>query len=77
MKAGLFKLNLRDFLKGAIVAVITAVITFLIDALQTGASIDIELLKRVGITSAIAFLSYLLKNLFTNSEDKFATPEGK
>lgn len=74
MKARLFKLNLRDFIKGLIVAVITAVLTFIISELQAGNPIN-SVLKKIGITALITFFSYLLKNLFTNSNDEFATPE--
>lgn len=74
MKAKLFKLNFRDFIKGLIVAVITAVLTFIISELQAGNPIN-SVLKKIGITALITFFSYLLKNLFTNSNDEFATPE--
>jgi hypothetical protein len=77
MKAKLFTLNKKDFWKGLILAVITAIITFLTNELQSGTTINLELFKRVGLTSLIAFLSYLVKNLFTNSSDQFATSETK
>lgn len=76
-KAKLFNLNAKDFLKGLILVVITAVITFAINELQAGTSIDLTLLKRMGVAALVAFLSYLLKNLFTNSKDEFITPEPK
>ncbi len=75
MKAKFFSLKTHDFIKGLIVAVITAILTFLIDSLQSGVSIDLALVKKVGVTALIAGLSYLLKNLFTNSKEQFMTPE--
>ena len=75
MKAKFMSLGVKDFFKGLIVAVFSALITFLIEALQTGSEIDLNLLKRAGIASLIAFLSYILKNLFTNSKDQFLTVE--
>lgn len=72
MKAKFLRLNARDFFKGMIIAIIAAVITFLTNELQAGTTID---LKRIGITALIAFLSYLVKNLFTNSKDEILTPE--
>jgi hypothetical protein len=76
-KAKLFMLNTRDFFKGLVLAVITAVITFLANELQIGSSVDLTLLKRMGIAAAIAFLSYLVKNLLTNSKGEILTPEPK
>lgn len=77
MRSKLFWLNARDFLKGLFLAVITAVITFLISELQSGASIDVTLFKRIGITALIAFLSYLVKNFLTNSKGEILTAEPK
>lgn len=74
-KTKLFSINYRDFFKGAILAVITAGITFLANELQIGSSIDVTLFKRMGIAAVIALLSYLAKNFFTNSKDEFATKE--
>jgi hypothetical protein len=74
-KAKLFSINYRDLFKGMIVAVITAVMTFIVNELQSGSVIDLKLFKRMAVTAAIAFFSYLLKNLFTNSQDEFATTE--
>jgi hypothetical protein len=77
MRSKLFTLYKRDFFKGMVVAVITAIMTFLVDALQSGAVVDLTLLKRVGIAALIGFLSYLLKNLFTNSQGQILTPDPK
>ena len=77
MKTKLFSLNARDFFKGLIVAIIAGVLTFVINELQAGTEINILLFKRMGITAIIAFLSYILKNLMTNSDDKLLTPEEK
>ena len=75
MKAKFLSLKAHDFMKGLIVAVITAIITFLVDALQSGSTIDLELLKKIGITALIAMLSYLTKNLLTNSKEQFLKSE--
>ena len=77
MKAKLFRVHLRDITKGIILAVITAVITFAISELQSGSAVDIALLKRMGVTALISFLSYILKNFLTNSKDEFVTAEPK
>lgn len=77
MKAQLFTLKTKDLIKGLIVATITAAMTLFINELQAGSTFDKALLKRIAVTSAVAFLSYVLKNFFTNSKDEFATPEPK
>jgi uncharacterized membrane protein YvlD (DUF360 family) len=76
-KAKLFTLGVKDFFKGLALAIITAVITFLANELQIGTSVDLTLFKRMGIAAVIAFLSYLVKNLLTNSKDELLTPEPK
>ena len=77
MKARLFSLNVWDFFKGLILAVITAIITFITNELSAGSEFNTATFKRIGIAAVIAFLSYLIKNAFTNSNDQFATPEIK
>jgi putative exporter of polyketide antibiotics len=58
-------LNLSDFVKGLILAVLTSVLTIVYDVVQTGSlSFDWKHIGTAAITTAIA---YLLKNLFTNS----------
>ena len=75
IKAKLFSLDGRDFIKGLIIAVLTAIGTFLANELQAGSTIDLVLLKRIGIAALVAFISYLTKNLLTNSKDEFITKE--
>jgi hypothetical protein len=77
MKTKLFSLHSRDLIKGLILATITAVLTFFVNELQIGTTMDSALFKRMGVTATIAFLSYIIKNFFTNSKDQFATPEEK
>jgi uncharacterized membrane protein YvlD (DUF360 family) len=75
MKAKLFSLSAKDFVKGLFLAVITAIVTFMANELQIGSSVDVALLKRIGVTAVIAFLSYLGKQLLTNSKDEILTAE--
>lgn len=71
--AKFLQLGWKDVLKGMIVAVLTAVVTVLYTTIQSGGlSFDWAL---IGKTAAIAALSYLLKNVFTNSEDQFMKKE--
>ena len=64
----MFSLQTRDFIKGLIVFVIGAVLAALYQMLQNGFAVDYNQIIQIAILSG---LSYLLKNLFSNSEGKF------
>ena len=76
MRSGFLKLNARDFAKGLLLAVITAVITGLYELLQSGTfAFDWLTLKPIVIAAVSAALAYLLKNLFTNTEGQILTKD--
>jgi hypothetical protein len=75
MKSNFLTLSARDFFKGLIVALISAVITFLYEAILAGKPLDLELLKSVGMIAFSAGLAYLLKNLGTNSAGEILKTE--
>jgi len=58
------------------VSVITAVLTYLYEVTQSGDFTAIEW-KTVGLTALIAAISYLSKNLLTNSEGEVMKAERK
>jgi hypothetical protein len=62
-----FSLDWKDFFKGLVVAVFSAFITFLYEAIQAGEFWNLETLKKGGLVAVAALLAYLLKNLLTNS----------
>lgn len=64
---GLFRLGWRDLVKGAVVSVLSAVLTIVLDLLNKGGAID---WKTIGTVAITAFISYLLKNLVTDSNGK-------
>jgi hypothetical protein len=69
MKSLFFTLNKQDYLKGLIVAVISAVITVIYSTIQTGTlTLDWKAIATAALSAALA---YITKNLLTNSEDKF------
>lgn len=71
-----FTLNWRDALKGLLLAVLSAVITFLYEVFQAGpVTFDKEFLGKVGLIAVSTALAYLLKNLFENSEGDLAKKE--
>ena len=67
MKSNFFTLNWSDFGKGIVVAVMTSVLTYVYQAVETGDFTQIEW-KVVGTTAALSAVGYLFKNLVTNSE---------
>ena len=72
-----FTLGKRDFFKGLTVSIGTAVTTGLMQSLNAGRFPNNEDLRMIGLASAGAGCAYVLKNLFTNSEDKFMMKEPK
>jgi hypothetical protein len=62
-RSKLLRLGKNDYVKGLIVAVITAVLAALYQTLKTGYVISY---KEVATVSAISAIGYILKNLGTN-----------
>ena len=77
MKSKFLTLKKTDFWKGLIVALLTAFFSSVVVVFQNG--IDFKTLNWFpGVSSTvIAFCSYILKNLFTNSNDQFLKPDNK
>jgi flagellar biosynthesis protein FliQ len=68
MNSSFLTLNTRDFVKGLFIAVITAVITVVYTTIQTGTlSFDWKIISTTALSAALA---YIMKNLFTNSNDQ-------
>lgn len=66
MNSPFFNINLNDLGKGLILAVLTSVLTVIYTTVQAGSlTFNWSLIATTALTSA---LSYLLKNLLTNSE---------
>ena len=70
MKSRFLTLDLKDFSRGLLIAFLTAVLTGLINILDTGAVFTWVTIKPVLIAGVSAALSYLLKCLATNSQDQ-------
>lgn len=73
MKSSLFTLNKADFVKGLVIAVLTAVITVVYSTVQTG-SFTFDW-KEISVAALSAALAYITKNLLTNSNDQFLTKD--
>ena len=76
MRSKFFTLNFRDIAKGFLTAILTAVITYIYEAVQTGSLAGIDW-KIVGFTALTAAVGYLFKNLVTNSDGEVAKAERK
>ena len=70
MKSKFLTLDWKDFSRGLLIAFLTAVLTGIINILDTGAVFTWVTLKPVLIAGISAALSYLLKCLATNSQDQ-------
>lgn len=68
----MFKLGYKDAIKGVIVSVLSAVVTALLGIIQqNGLALTSTELKTVATVAVTTFLGYLLKNFFTDENDKF------
>lgn len=61
-------LDLQDLIKGFVVAFLSAALTGLVAILETSQLPQISDLKAAAIVGLTAGLSYLLKNVLTNSQ---------
>lgn len=70
--SGKFSLGAKDFLKGAILAVLTPVVTVLIQTLQAGSLVFNW--TAIGVTAASAFLAYIVKNYLSPAQIVIENP---
>ena len=66
--SALFSLNLRDALNGFLIAFLTAFLSAVVSSLNTGlfpSLIDLKAFAMIGVTAGV---SYITKNLFSNSK---------
>jgi len=70
MKSKFLAVDWKDFSRGLLIAFLTAVITGIINMLDTGSEFTWLTLRPVLIAGISAALSYLLKCLATNSQDQ-------
>lgn len=65
--SGLFELNLKDFIKGSIVAVLAAVVDILVNQLSNGEFKKDEIL----LVAGVAFLAYIKSRFLSNEVGDF------
>ena len=66
--SALFSLNLRDALNGFLISFLTAFLSAVVSGLNTGlfpSLVDLKAFAMIGITAGV---SYITKNLFSNSK---------
>lgn len=72
-----FTLGWNDIKKGLIMAAIGGAVAVLSPALTAGTIFTMVVLKAAGLGAATGAVTYLIKNLLTNSNDEFMTFEPK
>jgi len=73
MKSKLFSLDVKDLLRGALIALLTAIATSMIHVIEAGNLMllfEWETVKMMLIAGLSAGIMYLLKNFLTNQDDK-------
>lgn len=75
MTSTFLSLNKKDFIKGLVVAVLSAVISVLYNTIENG-SLEFNI-KSIVISALSAALAYIMKNALTNSDDQFLKKEKK
>jgi hypothetical protein len=75
MKSNFLRLDTSDLVKGFVVAFLSASLTGIVNILDAGTLPLLSDLKQAGIVGLTAGLSYLLKNLLTNSQDEILKKE--
>jgi len=75
MNSRFLTLNVKDFAKGLLVAVLTAVVTIIYNTVQAS-SLDFDW-KAIGTVALASAIGYIVKNLFTNSNNEIFKKENK
>ena len=75
MKSQYLTINALDLIKGATVAAGTAMLSLIGSMIESGAFITDEQLVIAVKTGVLAAISYLIKNVFTNSKDEMFKSE--
>jgi hypothetical protein len=76
MKSGFLKLNVRDFLRGLVVSVLSAFFAGLLKLFEAGPFIfDWPTFQPIVFVAIVAALGYLTTNLFTNNVGEILTKD--
>lgn len=72
-KSNYFSLNGKDLIKGLVIAILTPALLIIQQSLDAG--IWTFNWKQIAMASVAGLVSYLMKNLLTNSDDKFLSKD--
>lgn len=75
MKSKFLTLDTKDAINGFVVAFLSAALTAVLATLDSGALPTLAELKSAGIIGLTAGLSYLIKNVLTNSNGELVKAE--
>ena len=75
MKSNFLNLDVKDAINRFIVAFLSAALTGIVTTLDSGILPNVTELKQAGVVGLTAGLSYLLKNLLTNSQGQVLKAE--
>lgn len=73
--AKIMRVNLKDVLKGVLIAFFTVVLLGVYSIVQTGVLPDWTTLKPILISGFGAALAYIIKNFLSNSDNQFLVKE--
>lgn len=71
------KIGFKDAVKGFITAVISGALTGIYQIVQTGGEVNPQVVKSSALVGVASGIGYLIKNIFTNSNDEFGKKEPK
>jgi hypothetical protein len=77
MRSKFLSLNTRDFIKGIIVVIICTFLTGIYELIANGGVVNWLTIKPIVIAAVGAGISYLTKNLLSNSKGDFLRTEPK
>jgi len=77
VKSVFLKWSKSDFVKGLVMAILGGALGTVYGAIEAGTLLSMAVLKTAGNSALLAAITYLTKNLLTNSQGQFAKPESK
>lgn len=75
MKSAFLTLKSRDFWKGLIMAILTAILTASYQLFSTSTDFKTMNWQFIGVSAGAAFIGYITKNFLTNSNGQILTKE--
>jgi len=77
MRSKFLRLNTRDFIKGIIIVIICTFLTGIYELIANGGVVNWLTIKPIVVAAVGAGISYLTKNLLSNSKGDFLRTEPK